>query len=59
LTTHLRFYYMTNASHLDAAVNAKPGGPSLVLGMMISANRYKKPQKFGGLACSATAGPGA
>ena len=22
LTTHLRFYYMTNASHLDAAVNA-------------------------------------
>jgi hypothetical protein len=43
LTTHLRFYYMTNDRHFAAAVNASlVDDPALVLRTMISANRYKK-----------------
>jgi hypothetical protein len=61
LTTHLRFYYMTNASHLAAAVNASlVGGRSLVLGTMISANRYKKAaeiRRFGVLCHRPVPGP--
>jgi hypothetical protein len=60
LTTHLRFYYMTNTGHLAAAVNASlVDDPALVLRTMISANRCKKAAEIRRFGRAATAGPGA